>query len=82
MQIDVKIGGTELQQPSCKLQWNFLSILISIFVPKCVNDPAECGVKLSADFEHTALIEENYRNVLQTVEFNRTEIADVKCTKN
>ena len=35
---------------------------------KCVNDCAERGVKLGADFLAAAKIEERYQNVLQVVE--------------
>ncbi|KAK6185087.1 hypothetical protein SNE40_007401 [Patella caerulea] len=37
----------------------------------CVNDCAERGVKLSADFLECARLEDNYQNILQVVEDNR-----------
>ena len=38
---------------------------------KCVNDCAERGVKLGADFLAAAKIEQRYQNILQVVENDR-----------
>ena len=47
-----------------------------------VNDVAERGVKLCADFKHAAKKEKNFQNVLQTVEVNRKDLGNLRCKKS
>ena len=45
------------------------------------NDPAERGVKLSADFVSVERGEEHFQNVLQVVEKERTEMPNLRVRK-
>ena len=49
---------------------------------KVVNDLAERGVRLAHDFKNSARSEENYQNILQTVEFSRSHIKKMRCKKS
>ena len=48
---------------------------------KVVNDLAERGVRLAHDFKNSARNEEHYQNVLQTVEFSRNHVQNLRCKK-
>ena len=50
---------------------SYKSAVINVRGINVVNDSAERGVKLSADFMAAARGEEHYQNVLQVVEENR-----------
>ena len=47
--------------------------LLNVRAINVVNDCAERGVKLTSDFVAAAKIEEHLQNVLQTVEYYRSE---------
>lgn len=66
-------------------QWqvsaSFLSSKTKIGAINVVNDCAERGVKLSADFLNTARSEEHYQNVLQVVEADRKKTPNLRKRK-
>ena len=72
----MKINPTFLTKPvdSWMEDTNYVQGKEKVDALKVVNDSAERGVKLANDFLPSARLEENYQNVLQVVENDRTRI--------
>ena len=72
----LKINPTFLTKPvvSWMEDMNYVQGKEKVDALKVVNDSAERGVKLANDFLLSARLEENYQNVLQVVENDRTRI--------
>lgn len=76
LQIDV----TFLQH--CVVDWpsdpSYLASKSRIAAVNVVNDAAERGVKLSADYLHAAKCEKHFQNILQVVEADRKRVPDLR----
>ena len=60
---------------------SFLSSKMKTISVNVINDSAERGVKLSADFLDAAKTEVNYQNILQVVEADRKKVPSLRSRK-